>query len=414
MISVRNHRLPLSGSKLLVFIAFLSVLSSCSVLQPPPTKLPVPSTEKPIEPKPSKEEPVKVVEARINKVMLLLPFQLDKIRGEEPSHADVKRAEMPLDFYQGFKMALDNLAKEGKQFQLNVVDTQDDVGAVSSIGKSADVQAADLVVGPIFPKEISAFANAAKLSYSLQVSPLAASAPSSFKIDNLVSLTSPIDQHAEALATYLIKKIKNNDRIIIYNTQDGESQKFLPSLIKRLKAAGRLDFIEVNNLDELESKMTNIGKNYFVAATLNKYTVDPMLVKLVDIKQVLGYEIQLLGHPNWVKSSFQNTSLKELNTLITTSFYINESSSKVRDFQKQYKEEFGLEPTEFAYKGYDTGYFFGSMLAKYGPDFSKSLMKENYKGLQTNYTFDYNPTSGYVNTFIQILQFDGYQYQPIN
>lgn len=415
MISVRNHRLRLSGSKFLVGIAFLSFLSSCAIFQPSVTKVPVPTTEKPEEPKiKEKEGEIKVVEERVNKVVLLLPFQLNKMRGEEPTLSDVKRAEIPLDFYQGFKIALDDLTKKGNQFQLNVVDSQDDINEVNSIGKSADVQSADLIVGPIFPREISAFASSAKLSYSLQVSPLAASAPSSFNINNLVSLNSPINQHAEALANYLGKKIKKNDRIIIYNTQDAESQKFLIPLIKQLKAIAKTDFIEVSNLDELESKMTNSGKNFFVAGTINKFTVEPMLVKLIDIKYGLDYQIQLLGHPSWSKASFLNTSLNELNTLITTSFYIDESDGKIRNFQRQYKEEYKLEPTEYAYKGYDTGYFFGSMLAKYGPEFSQSLIKENYKGLQTSYTFEYNPTWGYVNSFIQILQFDGYQYRPIN
>ena len=414
MISVRNRQQRLSGSKLVVGIVFLSFLSSCAILQPSVTKVPLPTTEKPEEPTPEEEEEIKVVEERINKVMLLLPFQLNKIRGEEPSLADVKRAEISLDFYQGFKIALDDLKKDGNNFQLNVVDSQDDIAEVNLIGKSADVQSADLIVGPIFPKEISAFASAANLSYSVQVSPLAATAPSVFKINNLVSLTSPLDQHAVALANYLGKKIKKDDRIIIYNTQDVESQNFLRPLIKQLNEIGKTGFIEINNLDELETKMTNSGKNFFITGTINKYTVEQMLVKLTDIKYGLDFQIQLLGHPSWSKLSFLNPSLNELNTLITTSFYIDESESKTRNFQRRYKEENKLEPTEYAYKGYDTGYFFGLMLAKYGPDFSKSLLKETYKGLQTSYTFEYNPTWGYVNTFIQILQFDGYQYRPIN
>src|SRR5690554_3368496 len=97
MISVRSHRLLLSGSKFLIFVAFLSFLASCSILQPRAPKPTVPQPEKPIEPKPVEEEPIKTIEVSVNKIMLLLPFQLDKIR-DIPSRADVKRAEIPLDF----------------------------------------------------------------------------------------------------------------------------------------------------------------------------------------------------------------------------------------------------------------------------------------------------------------------------
>lgn len=415
MISVPSHRLLLSGSRLLIFIAFLSALASCSILQPKAPKTSVPQPEVPVEPKPTKEEPVKPVEVSVSKIMLLLPFQLDNIKGDDPSRADIKRAEMPLDFYQGFKLALEKLATEGKNFQLNVVDTRDNVAETSTIGRGSDVQSADLIVGPIFPKEISAFASAAKLGSSLQVSPLAASAPSVFNISNLVSLASPIDQHADGMANYLTSKIKNNDKVIVYLTEDAEDQKFISPLIKRINELSKrkIEIVEITDLADMENRMTNTGKNYFITASLNKFAVDAMLVKLVDLENAFGYEIQLVGHPNWVKSSFQNVNLRELNTIITSSYYVDPTSAKVKDFRRQYMQEFKIEPTEFAYKGFDTGYFFGSLLVKYGLDYPNALLKETYKGLQTNYTFEHSPIWGYVNTFIQILQFDGYQYQPI-
>jgi len=295
------------------------------------------------------------------------------------------------------------------------VDTRDNVAQTSTLARNSDVQSADLIVGPIFPKEISAFASAANLGYSLQVSPLAASAPSVFNIGNLVSLVAPIDQHAEGLADYLTSKVRSRDRIIIYNSEDSESVKFLVPLTKRLNeiGKGKIDLVEINNLEDLDSRMTSDGKNYFITALLNKFAVDGMLVKLTDVRNNFGYDIQLIGHPNWAKSSFQSTNLRDLNTIITTSYHVDPSNSKVRSFQQQYNREFKIDPSEFAYKGYDTGYFFGSLLTKYGPDYAKSLLDESYKGLQTSYTFNYNPKWGYVNTFIQILQFDGYQYQPI-
>src|SRR5690606_5078333 len=122
-----------------------------------------PPVEKPVEPEePEKEEVEKPVEAPVNNIALLLPFQLDRVQGQ-PSVEDVKRAEIPLDFYQGFKMALDKLAEEGTNFRLTVLDTRDNVNQNQAIGKSPAIQSADLVIGPIFPKEIPAFAAASDL-----------------------------------------------------------------------------------------------------------------------------------------------------------------------------------------------------------------------------------------------------------
>lgn len=413
MTLVRNHQRLLSGSKALTLVIFLSFMASCSVFQPMKKPPSIPKPEKPIEPKEEVKEEVEKVEVSVNKVMLLLPFQLHKVAGTTPNSADVKRAEMPLDFYQGFKLALDNLSKEGTNFELNVIDTRDNAHEASVIGRTSDIQAADLIVGPIFPNEITAFANTAKLNYSLQVSPLAASKPSSFMINNLVSLASPINQHADGLAAYLLKKIRKKDRLIIYSSSDAESDKFLKPLVEKLEKEDKI-LTYASSMEDLENKLSSEGRNYIINASLNKFSVDAMLVGLVDLKYEMGYNIQLIGHPNWIRMRFQEANLKELNTLITTNYYVDENSGKVLSFKRNYKEAFKIEPTEFSYKGFDTGYFFGAILAKYGPEYAKYLTQETYKGLQTSYTFEHDPRWGYVNTFIQILEFDGYEYQPIN
>src|SRR5690606_18574570 len=142
MISVRSHRLLLNGSKLLVVLILFSSITSCSKIFGPrtPKELP-PVVEKLKEPEPPKEEEVeKPVASHVNSIVLLLPFQLDRIRGEMPSNADVKRAEIPLDFYQGFKLALDNLAEKGNNFKLTVLDTKDNAAESRIIGKSPDIQ----------------------------------------------------------------------------------------------------------------------------------------------------------------------------------------------------------------------------------------------------------------------------------
>ena len=125
-------------------------------------------------------------------------------------------------------------------------------------------------------------------------------------------------------------------------------------------------------------------------------------------------QIELFGHPNWSKENFDSTNLQLLNAKITTSYYVNSNQSNVRDFERKYAAKYKLTPSEYAYKGFDTGYFFGYMLAKYGDDYPEALLSENYKGLQTQYKFTKYPQWGYVNTYIRILEFDGYKYVPVD
>jgi len=411
MTLVRNRLQRLNGNRLIGLLALMVFFNSCAVLKPKQPVKPAPPVDKPVEPEPPKKEEVKPVEAKVNSVVLLLPFQLDRITGQ-PTRADVKRSEVPLDFYQGFKIAMDNLTQRGHNFKLTVLDSRDNEFRTSQLAGTAEVQSADLIVGPIFPKEIPAFARAGKLSYSLQVSPLAASKPTQFNIPNLVSLIAPIDLHSSGVAEYIEKEMKSDDNIILINKQDEDSFGFLRPL-KTILTEHNIYFSEVDNVDDVATKVSSTGRNFIIVGTTNKFAVNSTLSRLVEIQNELGIKIELFGHPNWIKGSYDSFNLQVLRTKITTSYYVNSTKSNVRDFERKYKEEFKMEPSEYSYKGFDTGYFFGYMLGKYGPDYPEHLISEEYNGLQTNYHFEKNAQWGYVNTFIRILQFDGSQYFPV-
>ena len=409
---VQSRQQRLSGSRLAAFLLLLMFISSCSILKPRPSAPVTPPDEKPTESELPEDDVVKPINESVNSIVLLLPFELDKIKSE-PTRADVKHSEVPLDFYQGFKVALDNLVQEGYNFKLTILDTRDNTSQNARLAVTPEVQSADLIVGPIFPKEIPVFSNAGKLTYSLQVSPLAASKPSQFNIPNLVSLVAPIDLHSEGLADYLDDIKKTNDRIIIINKLDDDSRGFLNPLKQSLTKKG-VSYSEITDLNQIGDIVSTNGKNFVVLGTLDRYSVNSILARLVETQAQLGLTIELFGHPNWSKASFDSINLNLLKTKITTSYYVNTFKSNVRDFERKYIEEFRIKPSEYAYKGFDTGYFFGSLLGKYGADYPNHLTSEEYNGLQTNYRFEKNSQWGYVNSYIRILQFDGNDYVPVN
>src|SRR5271165_6467555 len=131
MISVPNRPQPLSGSKAIVILFFLSVLGSCS-----PKLIAVTAKPKAMPAKPVTEQPVttsiptkkKVIRRRdsvkVSSISLLLPFGLDHLQANSTySNGSLKEAEIAVDYYQGFKLALDSLAGQGYSFKLQVFDT---------------------------------------------------------------------------------------------------------------------------------------------------------------------------------------------------------------------------------------------------------------------------------------------------
>ncbi len=420
MILVRNLRRPLNGNSCLLGLTVLVLLAACTpkvrVLRAPGSKVP-PKTETPTEKEDTVEKPEEEEVVDFNRIALLLPFELDKANPHAPSSADIKRSALALDFYQGFKLGLDALSGEGANFKLNVLDTRDDAGENARIAKLEEVQDAALVVGPVYPKEIQVFGFNAKLDRALQISPLAATMPSEFNFSNLVTITAPLPVHVRALAAHIADQYRQGDVVIFYQTADDASKQLLAPLkteIHKLKN-GSIQVVEVEDEATLESRVHLGGKNHVVLATTNKYEISPILAQLRRLQDELSYDIRLYGHPSWSKLDFHTEDgLAALGTRITTSYYVDKDAADVRRFDQQYRSEFAVAPTEFAFKGYDAAYYFGSLLVKYGSDYRLHVEDTAYEGLHNAFKWEYNPAWGYVNNAIAILQFGSGGFRPIN
>jgi hypothetical protein len=56
---------------------------------------------------------------------MILPLGLDHlIPGTKYSSAGLKKANMAVEYYQGFKLALDSLTSQGANFKLQVYDSK--------------------------------------------------------------------------------------------------------------------------------------------------------------------------------------------------------------------------------------------------------------------------------------------------
>src|SRR6476660_6813113 len=109
MILVPN-RLQLSNGNKYVLILFLIVLiSGCSkrVVPVRPDGVKVPPVDQ-------KGEEVRPVKKDIDhSVVLLLPFELNTINLKTAGAKELGKADLAVDFYQGFRLALDSLSKNG-------------------------------------------------------------------------------------------------------------------------------------------------------------------------------------------------------------------------------------------------------------------------------------------------------------
>lgn len=410
MTSVPSHRLLLNGSKLLL-VVLVVFMASCAKKTAPVATNP-PKKEAPVKEVPvKKEEPEKVIS---HSVALLLPFNLDKISLEAADLKNIQKADLAIEFYQGFKLALDSLSAEGYNYKLQVFDSQENELHIVNLARARSVLNNDLIVGPIFPESIKTFSEFADLKNKLQVSPLAASEPSQFNNPRLVSLTNNIDQHGWKVADFINRNYKADKvNVVLINTGSNDDEKFATPFKTFLNelSSNKFKINERPNSIGLEDHLSGTKINLVIIASASRDFVLPTIDRLYKISRA-GSKIEVFGHPNWVKAQYLDSEkMQWLNTRISSSYYVDYKSKNVKHFIARYQDEYASDPSEFAFKGFDTGYFFGKLLAQYGDKYGEHLTEGDYNGLHNDFRFVKDETSGFLNAELMMLKYQGFELQ---
>ncbi|WP_374950583.1 ABC transporter substrate-binding protein [Mucilaginibacter sp.] len=421
MISVPNHRPPLSGNKW--FIVFISlVIGACSPkLRPVPqptvktnTEKPATTTQKQVEKPPVKPT---VSEAKTSVISLILPLDLPKAAsGQTYTSADLKKANMSVEYYQGFKLALDSLASAGANYKLQLFDSKDDASQAHSLAYNPQIRNGDLIVGPVFPEDVKTFTSVLTAARKPIVSPLSPASPLTFKNQNLITMTPPLEYHAKGAATYIAAKVKPKKVFILSSGFSDEElynspfKRTMDSLSKR-KIPVIATVITRGNLTPLIPQLSATEQNIFIVPSTKQAFLLVILHSLDTLSK--KFPITVFGHPNWEKFSFLKAGqLQRLHTYITSSDRVNYKSGQTNMFLRSYRRAYRAEPTDFAIKGFDQGMYFGELLAKDDSSFQKPDQND-YTGIHNSFHFVKKPGVGWINTHVDILRYENFDLKKV-
>lgn len=409
MTSVRSHRLPSNGNKWFVTALIGLVLGACSP-KIRPTEKPV---TKPVEVKPAQPvAPSKVVIAETSTIALILPFNLDQLDLSNSANRDnLSKADLAADYYQGFKFALDSLTAKGNNYKLLVFDSKDTAPQARALAGNPKIRSSDLIVGPVFPESVTAFASTFTAN-KLIVSPLSPAAPAQFKSNKLVTVIPPLEYHAWAAARYIVNRV-NPKKVFILRSGYTDENKYIVPFHKAIDSLGKKRIQVINtvisrgNFDALLPQLSTTEENIFIIPATDELFLITTLRSLEKVAQ--NYPVTVFGHPNWSKLDYLKPELLQaLKTHITTSDNIDYKAQATINFIRDYKRVYHTSPGDYAIKGFDEGYYFGG-LVNAGADSLSHLDKAVYKGLNNQFNFIKTANYGWVNTHVTILRYQNFE-----
>lgn len=410
MTLVQNRLLLLSGNKGFIIVLTGLLFAACSP-KIRPIEIPVKHTDTAVK-KTATAKPLPPAEAPRPVISLILPFHLDQLDLSPGAGKNgLSKADLAVEYYEGFKLALDSLTARNLNFKLLVYDSKDENAQTRSLALYPKVRASDVIIGPVYPEGVRSFTTSFGGLKKVLVSPLSPTPPEDYRYPGLVTMIPPLQYHSRKVAGYINDRLKPK-KVFILKSGYSDDNKYTIPFKRALDSLSRKQIKVValtvvrGNLSSLLPQLSLTEQNVFIIPATDQQFVQVTLRSLDQlVKQ--HYPVTLFGHPLWEKAAWLKAEqLQRLNTYITSTDKINYHAANVIKFLKDFRRTYHAEPGEYAIKGFDEGMYWGQFVSTPNQtiaDFG------DFVGLHNTFHFTSVPGMGYVNSHVNLYKYANFE-----
>lgn len=333
-------------------------------------------------------------------IALVLPFKTTGYHGSV--------GEAMLDYYEGFKTAMQQLSNEGFKVRLYTFDSEKDSSSLDNIILHPDMPKMDIVVGPVYDQNVHKIEKTCSDNKSILVSPLKY-VQKSLPTTNIINFFAPDSFRLKSTAQKAVQAYPGYRFIIVSNATD-QSKKDA-AIIKRALADKKVK--------KVSSVSVNAGK-ISISAAMKDSIVLISSISTVSSTSIFNNAIKsykhaaVIGHPEW-NSSLKSTFEVDFPRVVYPEVnFIAPDDSAALKFREEFLSVYLGEPSKYAYIGYDQGMYLGYGLMTYGRSFTQNLPNAEYRGFINMIRLE-NTKNGIVNTglnYIQIINQQREEFRP--
>lgn len=332
----------------------------------------------------------------IYSVSVLFPFVVNTL---EPT-PNRKRNQFVLDLYEGMKLAVDTLAKQGIKISLRAYDTERNPEKIKTILATNELKNTDLLVGPLFQEENDLVQDFSSLNQINVINPI--SNNSDLIRNNYYGFLFQPSNEAigDRAAQFLVNRDSTRKCMVFYGETKRDSA-MAASFVTRANDFGlkilRTERVSKENsrkINDILATPTEFDEfKYPIQFKLPKDSLDYIFVasddpliytKVISCVETRADSILIVGSENWLdQAAVDFEKYQALNIVLTAPNFSSGSNKWYKAFQKKFIREHGRISSTSAYTnyaklGYDFMLFTGYALKKYGVYFQEGLAKERW------------------------------------
>jgi hypothetical protein len=340
-----------------------------------------------------------------HEVALLLPFN-NKLTVEYNQTAAWQLGEMCRNYYRGMLLAMDSLSKAETKITLRVYDTENDSLVTAKILQKKEFLTTSLIYGPVMQggnKMVSSFARQQKI---YQISPLMTFSKTKIGDEYWVAANPDLPSYGNILSEKLLSTTTDTIQFLIISDNSLLDKAITPVLKKIAVDNKRLKVkvIDANADIDINSFYSIRYKNCVLINSSKEQTVNKWLYRINDTTQFIFPEVY--GYNQWFEfRSFDIALCQKKNVRIISPSFVDYTRHDVIQFVKSFRDRYGIEPTEEAFKGFDQGLYFTSLLIQNGKKLFSNYTSI-YQALHTSYLYQKDKDGQYKSKYLNILKFE--------
>lgn len=346
------------------------------------------------------------------KVAVMLPFMLNGGNQGEQMRM--------VEYYQGVLMAINELKKNGTSFDIHTYDTQNNAATVRQILARSEMKDMDLIIGPGHATHIPAISAFSEQNKIRLVVPFTSKCDEVFGNPYLYQVNTPQSYLYSEVYEHFLRKFRGNN-IIFVDAGDGETDKreFIGGFKQELKDQ-HIPFREINanSKESIEQALQSGTENILIPTSGSNIALIKLLPYLKALKLSWEaeetpdkYSLHLFGYPEW--QTYTTDHLDDFYTFDTyfyTSFYANNLSVSVVNFQKEFRQWYHKEILntypKYAILGYETAHYLLKGLSLYGNKLEQHLNNIQVTPIQTSFRFErVSNWGGFINKKVFFIHF---------
>lgn len=323
---------------------------------------------------------------KIYKIGVFAPLFLDSVftAGKIKNIKIVPKYITPaLEFVEGAQIAFDNLTLNEENVEAYFYDTKSVAKPLPALLASHALDSFALLIGSVRDQD---FRQLADFSKDRKMPFLSVTYPNDGGVTdhpNMAIINSTLKANCEGIYSYILQN-HGTDKIYLYKKPGAQEDK-IAGFFKALNEQDGKPIlnIQVISVDStvsafaLKKKLDSTKTNVIIGGSLDEAFARSVADAAFANRKI--YETQLIGMPNWdgFKSFTKKDAYKDFGIYFTTPHFA-EKNYYNNLFTTAYEEQYSLKPTDMAYKGFETAYYFTRLLLQYPKDVMAHLNEKKF------------------------------------